>query len=232
LRYVHPWRKWLVYREGRWAADDTGELERAAKETVLSIYQEALTAASDTERQALAKWAARCESHGALQAMIHLAASEPGMAIVPSQLDADPWLLNVLNGTVDLRTAELKPHAAADLITKVAPVTFDPRQEAPTWAAFLNSILPDLELQAFLQRAVGYTLTGDTGEQVLFFLHGKGCNGKTTFLETLRGLLGDYGLQADISTFVVAPGRCSRPHADALKRCLCLPVTRSPRAVP
>jgi putative DNA primase/helicase len=202
LRFVHPWRKWLVYRDGRWAVDDTGELERLAKETVLSIYQEALAAAADTERQELVKWAARCESHRALQAMIHLAASEPGIAVVPDQLDADPWLLNVLNGTVDLRTAELHPHAAADLITKLAPVAFAPGREAPTWAAFLERILPDPELRAFLQRAVGYSLTGDTGEQVLFFLHGRGCNGKSTLLETLRALLGDYGLQADVGTFL------------------------------
>jgi putative DNA primase/helicase len=203
IRYVHPWRRWLVYGGGRWAPDDTGKLERLAKQTVLNIVQEAIAADADAERQELLKWAARSQSLAQIRAMIDLAASEPGIPILPDQLDADPWLLNVENGTLDLRTGALRPHDAADLITKISPVTWDPDSEAPTWRAFLDQILPgDPQLLGFLQRAIGYSLTGDTGEQVLFFLHGRGCNGKSTLLETLRALLGDYGLQADVGTFL------------------------------
>lgn len=203
IRYVHPWRQWLVYGGGRWAPDDTGRLELLAKETVLSIYQESIAAEAATERQELAKWAARSESHAQLHAMIGLAASEPGIPVRPDQLDADPWLLNLQNGTLDLRTGALRPHAAADLLTKLAPVMWDPASEAPTWRAFLARILPgDPDLLAFLQRAVGYSLTGNTSEQILLFLFGRGNNGKTTMLETLRALLGDYGLQADVGTFL------------------------------
>jgi putative DNA primase/helicase len=203
IRYVHPWPRWLVYSGGRWVADDTGELERLAKETALSIYREAIDAERDNERQVLAKWAVKSESQARLHAMIDLASSEPRIPVLPEQLDADLWLLNLQNGTLDLRTGSLRPHAASDLITKLAPVRWDPESQAPTWRGFLERIIPgDPELLGFLQRAIGYSLTGDTGEQVLFFLHGRGCNGKSTLLETYRGLLGDYALQADISTFL------------------------------
>jgi putative DNA primase/helicase len=203
IGYVHPWRRWLVYDGIRWAPDETGELERLAKETVLSIYREALAAESDTERSELAKWAARCESHAQLRAMIDLAASEPGIPAVPDELDADPWVLNVENGTLDLRRGLLRAHEPADLITKFAPVAWDPAAPAPAWAGFLERILPgDPALFGFLQRAIGYSLTGNTGEQTLFFLHGRGSNGKSTLLETLRALLGDYGMQADAGTFL------------------------------
>ncbi|MFN3763256.1 MAG: phage/plasmid primase, P4 family, partial [Anaerolineae bacterium] len=107
-------------------------------------------------------------------------------------------------GTIDLRSGELRPHNPDDLITKIAPVDYIPDAQAPTWEAFLHRIMDGNErLIAFLQRAVGYSLTGDTSERVLFILYGTGANGKTTFLETLRALLGDYGIQAPADTLLV-----------------------------
>lgn len=218
IRYVHPWKKWLVYGQGRWQIDANGAIERLAKETVCSIYQEAADAGTADDRQELAKWAARCESHGQLRAMIDLAVSEPGIPVRPDELDADPWRFNLRNGTLDLRTGQLHTHTSSDLLTKSAPVDYHPEARAPTWDAFLARILAaDDALIAFLQRAIGYSLTGNTGEQVLFFLYGTGANGKSTLLEALRALLGDYAQQTDFTTFLDRRGEGPRNDIAALQ---------------
>lgn len=203
MRFAHEWRKWLVYADGRWRIDGSGEIERMAKETVMRIYAEAIGAATDADRQELAKWAARSESEARIRAAVELASSEPGVPIQSQDLDSDPRLLNVANGTLELRTGRLREHRPADLITKQTPVPYDRDATCPQWVRFLRRILADNgELLGFLQRAVGYSLTGETIEQVLFILWGLGNNGKSVFLDVLRSLLGDYGRAADFATFL------------------------------
>lgn len=203
IRYCHPWEKWLVWDGTRWVFDTSGEVHRRAKETVASIYAEASEAADIKEREQIAKHAMRSESDARINAMINLAKSEPGIPILPEQVDADPWLLNLRNGVLDLRTFELRPHRREDLMMKMMPVEYMPDAKCPRWLAFLNRIMDgNQELISYLQRVVGYALTGDTREQCLFLLYGTGANGKSTFLETLKALFGDYGQQADFSTFL------------------------------
>lgn len=198
LRHCKAHGGWLVWDGRRWSHDLTDEIWRRAKDTVLRIYTEAATADDETERSALAKWAVKSESAARLRDMVALARSEPEVAIAPDDLDADPWLLNVRNGTLDLRTGELRPHNPDNLITHIADVEYDPEAPFPEWTAFLKRVTQgDVELEAYLQRAVGYSLTGKVSEQVLFFLYGSGANGKSTFLNVLLSLLGDYGKQAD-----------------------------------
>lgn len=135
--------------------------------------------------------------------MVSLAKSEPGVPVISEQLDAHPWLLNCQNGTLDLHTGKLLHHRREHLLTKQVPLAHDPEARCPRWLGFLAEITDNKrDLADFLQRVVGYALTGDTGEQVLFFLHGAGANGKTTFLETVKAMLGDYGQQAEFSTFL------------------------------
>jgi putative DNA primase/helicase len=196
LRYVHAWDRWLVWTGSRWEQDRTGEVERRAKETVRSIYAEASSTEDPQDGKALGDHATRSAAKGRIEAMIALARSEPGIPAVPEQLDADPWLLNVRNGTVDLRTGELQPHRREDLITKIAPVQYAPGAAAPTWEAFLERVLPGEELRRFVRRVIGYALTGDVSEQVLIFLHGAGANGKSTLINAVLAMLGDYGQQA------------------------------------
>ena len=196
VRYCYSWYKWLVWDGRRWAVDYGGEVERKAKGTARSIYAEATAVADGSERRAIAAHAARSEAQARIQAMILLARSEPGVPVRPDALDADPWLLNCENGTLDLRTGELHPHSREDLITKLAPVVFDRDAEAPTWETFLRRALPSEDLRRFVQRLAGYSLTGDVSEQILPFLHGYGANGKTTFLNALLAVAGDYGQQA------------------------------------
>jgi putative DNA primase/helicase len=117
---------------------------------------------------------------------------------LPEALDADQWLLNVLNGTIDLRTGKLLAHRREDLITKLAPVEFHPDAECPKWMQFLADIFRgNSELAEFVQRLLGYCLTGDVSEQVLPIFHGSGQNGKSTLLTVILDLLGeDYAIQA------------------------------------
>jgi P4 family phage/plasmid primase-like protien len=203
VRYCYPWRKWLVWTGARWERDDAGRVHCLAKETVRGIYREAFEAADEDRRKALAKHAAASESETRIRAMIELAKSENPVS--PDGLDADSWLLNVLNGTIDLRTGQLREHRREDHITKLAPVEYDPSgaAKAPTWEAFLGRVLPSEELRGFVQRAAGYSATGDTSEQCMFIHHGPGANGKSTFQETVAAALGDYAMRTPTETLLV-----------------------------
>jgi putative DNA primase/helicase len=201
IRYCYTWRKWLVRTTARWERDEAGRIHRLAKGRVRGIYREASDAEDEDRRKALAKHAAASESEARIRAMIELAKSE--VPVTPDELDSDPWLLNVLNGTIDLRTGELREHRREDLITKLAPVEYDPNATAPTWEAFLKRVLPGEELRAFVQRAAGYSATGDTSEQCIFIHHGPGANGKTTFQEAIAAALGDYAIRTPTETLLV-----------------------------
>jgi putative DNA primase/helicase len=132
--------------------------------------------------------------------MVSLAESEDSVVLAVGKLDADPWLLGVLNGVIDLRSGQFRPGRQEDLITKRANVVFDAAAKCPEWLKFLDTITGgDADLQSYMQRAVGYSLTGSVCEEVLFVLYGTGSNGKSTFRETLHALFGDYALAADAS---------------------------------
>jgi putative DNA primase/helicase len=135
-------------------------------------------------------------SKDGIKNMIQLSKSE--VALYPDQLDRDPWLFNVQNGTLDLRSAEIREHRREDFITKLAPVTYDPNADCPKWMKFLDDIFgANEELIGYIQRLVGYCITGKTVEHILPFLYGDGANGKSTFCETLMALVGaDYAAPA------------------------------------
>src|SRR5262249_43103745 len=150
MHYCHPWKVWLTWDGRRWAEDDTGEAVRRVKDTQAAFHAEvkAEIAALDgvvnhAERKAalsrlldMVKHALRWEDAKRIFACLDLARSEPSIPVTPGQLDADPWLFNCLNGTLDLRTGELRPHRRADLLTKMAPVEYDPSARCPLWLKF------------------------------------------------------------------------------------------------
>src|SRR5262249_37121319 len=149
------------------------------------------------------KHAEGSQSEARLRAMVKLAETEPTIAVAAERLDVGPWLLNVQNGTLDLRTGQLRPHRREDLITKLAPVIYQPDARLELWENFLTTATGgDAELAAFLQRAVGYTLTGDTSEEKLLFVYGPEATGKSTFLEAIKAMLGDYAATADFDAFL------------------------------
>ena len=193
LHYCHTSGKWYTWDGTRWKADDTGEIYRRAKETAKQLYVEAFKQLN----KAYFKHARLSQSCNRIKAMINLTENDPRIAINNKSFDKDPYLLNVLNGTIDLRTGELRAHDPKDLITKLAPVGFDPAADCPTWLKFLDRIMAGNDnLIGYLQRAVGYALTGDISEHVVFLLYGTGQNGKSTFLNLLLKMLGDYAKQA------------------------------------
>ena len=189
MRYCYELGKWLIWNGRQWEPDPGGAAHRRAWETVRQIGSEASRVYDEDARKKLLKWALTSESRAKQRDMLGLA--ESLLPVSQAELDTDPWLLNVQNGTVDLKKGELKPHDRTDLNTKVCPVEYRPGP-APLWAAFLEEVLPDKEVRDFVQRAVGYSLTGDCGEEVLFFLYGTGRNGKSKFIETLQHVMGDY----------------------------------------
>jgi putative DNA primase/helicase len=197
LRHCHPWKQWFRWNKRFWEEDKTGAIISCATETVRSIYVEAAACKDDERRTALVKHANRSESAKSIRALIDLARAQPGIPILPADMDRDPWSLNVANGTIDLRTGRLRPHCREDLLTKLAAVTYDPAAICPLWERCLNTWMAgNMDLTDYLRRVVGYALTADVSEQVLFFLFGAGSNGKSTFLGILREMLGDYACQA------------------------------------
>lgn len=202
LRYCFPWEKWLVWDKNRWSIDVSGEVKRRGKDVVAALYAAAAEAQDKTERTALAQFGLRCEAHNKQNSFILSAQSE--LPVEPDNLDRDPWLFNVQNGTVNLQTGDLRPHDRGNLITKLAPVNHDLNAECPLWWEFLTRIFNgNMALIRFLQKAVGYALTGSTQEQCLFFLYGLGANGKSTLLEVLQTLLGDYSKRTSTETFLI-----------------------------
>jgi putative DNA primase/helicase len=207
LRHVQALKKWFAYDGSRFVADATGEVKRRAKSTARNILLEASVMDDDKQRNQVIAHQIRSESERSIRAAMSLAESDERIALRLGDFDRDPLLLNVLNGTLDLRNCQLRPHSRDDLITKIAPVKFDPDATAPTWDQFLSEIMEgDHDRIKFLRRWAGYSLTGDTSEHKLLLAHGKGANGKSTFFEILRHIYGDYALQADFSTFLATKG--------------------------
>ena len=215
LRYVAATRQWHIWDGRRWRTDDTGEVERRAKDTARAIYREAEAATSAARRKELAAHAVRSEAASKIAAMITLAQSDARVALRADDLDADPWLLNVANGTIDLRTGALRPHRREDLVTKLAPVAYDAEVRLDLLDAFLfQTFGGDAELIRYVQKAAGYGLCGDTREEVIFIAHGPTGGGKTTLAEALRAALGDYAATADPETFLVSHRDGGAPRAD------------------
>lgn len=146
-----------------------------------------------TQADALLKWAVQSENERTIVAGLKL--TKHALLIEYNTLNANPWLFNCQNGTVDLRTGTLRPHDPTDLITFLSPVAFDAAATCPTWLRFLAEVFAeDLDMVAFIQRAVGWSLTGVVKERALFFLYGDtGKNGKTTMVETIMKLVGNCG---------------------------------------
>jgi putative DNA primase/helicase len=206
LRFARHTGKWLYWNGERWIPDDNGYVTRLALKTVRSRYDELKTCASDSERDALFRFIKGSESRYKLNAVIEIARDLEGITVQASELDSDPWLLNCLNGTLDLRTGELRPHKRENMITRQVPIAFNPSAECPRWEQFLCEIFAgDTELISFVQKAAGYSLAGDTREQCFFILHGSGSNGKSVFLNIIQSVLGEYSAVTGTDTLMEKP---------------------------
>ena len=194
-RYVAGWGRWLVWDGNRWRTEDT----LAATDLIRSVCRHAAVRADNP------KVAAKLASSSTVSGVERLARADRRHAATTEEWDADPWLLNTPGGVVDLKTGRKRPHERADRMTKITTATPGglSGNECPTWRRFLDEVTGgDVELQAYLQRMVGYALTGSTQEHALFFLYGTGANGKSVFVNTLATILGDYATNAPMDTFM------------------------------
>jgi putative DNA primase/helicase len=192
----------MVWTGTHWQRDASGVVMQLAKHTIKNLAR-LLPSLDDKQAFALLAHIKSSLSTAKLKAMMENAQSEEGVAVQPGEFDRDVWLLNCTNGTIDLRTATLRNSSRTDLITKCLSVAYNPDATCPRWEAFLDRVMDGKQgLVAFLHRAIGYSLTGSTIEQCMFILHGPTKTGKTTFLARLRALLGPYGTQADMESFM------------------------------
>jgi putative DNA primase/helicase len=209
IRYCPALRKWLVWDGRRWAVDDKGMVRKLAKKAMIEFLAQA-DAAQDRD---LMKFAYRSLDARRIAAMLSLAECE--LVVMPAELDTHPFLLNFLNGTLDLVSGELKPHDRAQMLTKLVHHNYDPQAQCPLFLAFLGRIMgshadasePELDrvdrMIAYLQRALGYSLTGTTEEKAVFVPFGTGNNGKTTLLATFLQLLEEYAVLLQVDTLMV-----------------------------
>ncbi len=196
VRYCPEWKLWLIY-DGYWKQDIQGEIYVKARATIKALEKEARTL--DDNKQLL-NFINRSGNHSKLEAMIAQAKTmiEYNIPREVKGWDTDESLICLKNVTIDChlnepsKVIEIREHRRSDYITKQLPTTYEPAAACPRWQDFLQDIIPDEDTRAFIKRAVGYSLTGSTKEDVLFILHGSGCNGKSTFIQTISTLLGDY----------------------------------------
>ncbi|MGI8404631.1 MAG: phage/plasmid primase, P4 family [Thermomicrobiales bacterium] len=216
VKYNYSRGVWHVWTGSHWGEDTAGQMDQLAKDTVRSIPQEAAGLEGEAYTRRL-KFAASSESAGKRAAMIELARSEPGIPVLADALDANPWLLNVANGTLDLLTGNLQPHDRADLITRCLRTPYDRAAACPTFLGFLDRVFAgNTELVSYVQRMIGYALTGSIREQAIFIAYGNGSNGKSTLLGAIANMLEQYATEADTDSFLERQGDRIREDVAAL----------------
>jgi putative DNA primase/helicase len=236
IRFVQPWgwvawdkRRWKqddtgsAMRLARATVQDllheahilNNRADQLLEEVEQAVAAQNLIAAELAQRELVAMqrqaknmvdWALKSQSRSRLESLLALAKSEPELAAQVGDFDQSPWLLNVLNGTLDLRTGELQPHDPTHMLTKLLRANYHPAAQCPVWLAFLERVQPDRTVRTFLQRSIGYSLTGLVSEQVFWFLYGTGANGKSVFSSTIVTLLGDYAMKVRAETLMRKSG--------------------------
>ncbi|MEC1100635.1 DNA primase family protein, partial [Bacillus paralicheniformis] len=205
IRYCNE-LDWLIWNGKRWEEDSKRKIEAITAKTLRALYGEAKATEDKFRKKQLNDWAKKCERRNIR--MNTILDVRPMVSVRKQELDSHKYLFNCDNGVIDLKTGELLPHDRDLLFTKISPVSYQPDADCPNWKAFLESIFiddrgaPNYEIIDFMQKAIGYSLTGDTTEQVMFFLFGNGRNGKSTFINTVQHLFGDYGRQTNSDTFI------------------------------
>jgi putative DNA primase/helicase len=206
LRYCHAMRRWLIWDKHRWAFDQTGLAEKLAEHSAATYLK-----SNETVNSKTSKFAIESMNAGRIRNALGLAQSH--LAITPEMLDASPWDLNFLNGTVDLRSGKLRPHNPKDLITKLIHFDYNPSAKSLRWNSFLDQILGTglgdesdknraKSLKTYIQKALGYSLTGSTREKCVFFLFGATDNGKSTMLTVFRELIIEYSTLLRVETLM------------------------------
>lgn len=202
LRYCHTREKWYLWDGQRWEVDVVGIARQLALQTVQARFAASVALPSLDARKKLAAWAITSESAGRQHSLLVQASTHRSLTSRIEQYDQDSMLASTQSGTLDLRTGTVREPRQADYLTMQLGTGFDATATCPRWLQFLSEVFSsDQDLIAYLQRAVGYSLTGDTSAQKLFLCWGGGANGKSVFLRVLGWLLGEYAAHASFETF-------------------------------
>lgn len=202
VKYCSVYKKWFIWNGKFWEQDE-GTIVEYAIQCVRSIYTYADMLPAGDQRKALIQHAMRSESGNKIKLLITLAAGMKDLAIAPDDWDANPWLLNCQNGTINLKTGKLQPFNKADYITRICNAAFDENCATPLWDTLLETITKgDTDTIRYMQKALGYALTGDTSEQAMFMLYGTGSNGKSTFLNIFSAVMNTYAQSASSDAFM------------------------------
>ena len=198
IKYCPTNDSWYIWNgEGYWKRDEVGVIKEYTKATLLSIREEAKYASSDKRREAAAAWAGKCECVHHVNAAITLAMTDPNVVMPLERFDRDVHLFNHLNGTYDLQNHMFLQHDRENHITRHVEYIYNKDAQCPNFLKFIERIFKNQKEKdnviRYIQKAMGYTLTGEVSQQCIFLLYGSGSNGKSTLLETMRMLLGDYG---------------------------------------
>ncbi len=212
IRYVPKFHCWLLWDEHRWIRDEDGGITRLALEQARDSVNAANSIKNAASRALALRAAVILGENQVIARMLALAKVDKRIVASHHDLDADPNLLGVQNGVIDLKTGGFRAGRKEDMITKSAGCRFIAGTKCPQWLAFLEKVLArDADLVTYLQKFVGYALTGDVSEQCFLFLFGSGKNGKSVFAEILHALMGEYGQRAP-SALLTACVHGREPH--------------------
>jgi putative DNA primase/helicase len=213
LRWIESVKKWAVYTDGRWVMDDKLLAHNMTQNMLAGLFKQeghnydttptGPNGDKPSMREQFEKW---CHGQGMsarIKACMVEASARAKMRAAITDFDSDPWLLNVRNGVVDLRTGELLPHDPTMLLMQQCPVNYNPDAPAPIFHAYLERCMPNIDMRAYLKRIVGYSITGLTTEQAMFLHYGDGANGKSVYLEVMGAVMGDYGQVVPRETLLV-----------------------------
>lgn len=201
---------WFIWDGRHWAGDARGLITEQATHIIEELYREALASADPNVRDGMVKWAKQSESAARITAMLQIARGLPPIAGDVLDFNPDPWLFNVENGVLDLRTGELRDHDPGLMCSRLSQVTYDPNARDDRWDLYLKSVTRgDEDLEAYLRRAAGYTLTADTREEVFFIIYGPKNSGKSTFIDALMGILGDMAMLTQAETLMHQRGNAA-----------------------
>ena len=202
IRYNHTAKMWHIWNGKQWAEDELNKVNEFSKELSRKITKEAELSKGDEEGRYL-KWALASMNEDRIRKAINLAKSDQAVAVTQRKFDSDHLLLNLNNGILNLETLELENHNPEKYLSKLAPVDYSKDAECPKFIDFLNRIFDNNQpVIQFLQKALAYSLTGKTGERCFFVLWGNGANGKTTLLNIIHYIMGDYATVTPVSTFM------------------------------
>lgn len=203
LRYVSERQQWIAWDGTRWKSDTDGAAYRIAAKLLCRLLETAERITDEDRRKKVRVWAVKCEDRRKIEAMLALARYDQGLIVAASELDANPLVLNVANGTLCLKTGRLRAHDPSDLITKLSPVIYDEEATCPIFHRFMQTTFAgNSETIRYVQGGLGYSLSGSVSEQCLFIPYGPGANGKSTLLGTVEHILGDYALSTPAETLL------------------------------